>query len=336
LKWKHRRHVLQAEISFYKPDILCMQEVDADKFESFWVPTLENLGHQALFSSYPKKRHGLVISFNSSIFEAVERKTIIYDEQINEGVPKQIQSKNNGMLVALKYIGRNDGVILGTTHMFWHPKGSYERTRQLAVLMDQAVEFKKQFPLWPVFLAGDFNSECFDSPYLCATNKPVSVNDHAMRILRESLEHVYTRKELEEGGELAGQNDVAPTSLPVERTISKLIDQFNNNCYQATSIYGELYNQVHPTNVHPRSKGEPRFSNWAHIWRGLLDYIFVLKTPSSDRLGNGEIAHGIKVLELLRLPEPEEMGPEPSGQPREGQYPSDHLCLMATLQVRFQ
>lgn len=41
----------------------------------------------------------------------------------------------------------------------------------------------------------------------------------------------------------------------------------------------------------------------------------------------------IKLTKLLRLPTPEEMGSPPSGQPRMHQYPSDHLSIMAEVQL---
>ena len=41
----------------------------------------------------------------------------------------------------------------------------------------------------------------------------------------------------------------------------------------------------------------------------------------------------IKLTKLLRLPTPEEMGPPPSGQTRMNQYPSDHLSIMAEVQL---
>ena len=43
---------------------------------------------------------------------------------------------------------------------------------------------------------------------------------------------------------------------------------------------------------------------------------------------------GIRILRLLRMPEAQEMGLEPSGQPRLGQYASDHLCLVAEVELK--
>lgn len=114
----------------------------------------------------------------------------------------------------------------------------------------------------------------------------------------------------------------------------------DNNKALLRSVYGQCYRFVHSENANIESRnGEAAFSNWAHTWRGLLDYIFVFDFPerhNNDTVLNseqGDVVPGVKVLELLRLPIPAEMGEEPSGQPRAGQYPSDHLCLMVKLRI---
>ena len=46
-----------------------------------------------------------------------------------------------------------------------------------------------------------------------------------------------------------------------------------------------------------------------------------------------ETQQKVRLLKLLRLPRGEEMGDEPSGQPRLGQYPSDHFALMSEIEI---
>lgn len=317
-----------------------MQEVDKDKAETFWKETLGKLGLEMVFTTAQGKMHGNIIAFNAKLFSVTDSTVIDYDKIEPEGLPKQIASRNTGVVVALKKNSSPDsGLVVATTHMFWHPRGSYERTRQLGILMDETGKFASSYKGWPIVLAGDFNSECFDSPYLCATNKPVALDDNARDILRESLRHKFKNAESE--GDLAMGADDEPANAAIDdettndSRIDKQIDQllayFDSIPFQAKSLYAHGNRALHPTNVHPKGPGEPNFSNWAAKWRGLLDYIFIL-----DRIDTpvpaGQVAHGVKLVELLRMPEPKEMGPEPSGQPRENQYPSDHLCLMAAVE----
>lgn len=345
LKWKWRGQVLANEISYYQPDIVCMQEIDADKVDSFWKPELAKIGLEAHFMTFPDKRHGNIIAFNSQLFSFVTQELVNYDEIETPGAEKQFNTRNTGMLVALKAKDKEGfGIVLGTSHMFWHPMGSFERTRQLAVFVHKATEFRTGFPNhWPVLLAGDYNSECFDTPYLCASTHPLQLTQDALDILHNSAAHSFAKvtpeeDEDEEDEDANEQQTDGPSEEDRKRGAQKvesLLSFYRQLSMQTVSLYGERYKAVHPDNVHSKSlNGEPFFSNWAHAWRGLLDYIFVLK-PKSDVAANlpDEITKNIKVLQLLRIPEPKEMGDEPSGQPREGQYPSDHLCLMAKISL---
>ncbi|ANB13274.1 Ngl2p [Sugiyamaella lignohabitans] len=332
LKWVWRRQVLAKELEYYLPDVLCMQEVDTDHTKAFWHPLLESFGHENVFTTFPGKKHGLSISYSKKKFRLVDQATVFYDEFYIKGVPVMAKTRNNGMLVALELIDdrgepKGTGIIVTNCHMFWHPKGSYERTRQLAILMTEAIKFKDKYN-WPVLLGGDYNSECFDTPYICATSKrPVVLDEESKAILLESVSILRPKfgKDLVKVESVNGDG---------QEEIESLVQYFNNLPYKATSVYGSAYMSVHPENIHPRSEGEPNFSNWAHAWRGLLDYIFVLEnknqTPSKEP---SRVSPEVKVLELLRLPLRDEMGPEPSGQPRKGQYPSDHLCIMAKLEI---
>lgn len=76
-------------------------------------------------------------------------------------------------------------------------------------------------------------------------------------------------------------------------------------------------------------------------WRGFLDYIFVIVdwdkkdnfSKHVDTAKQVEIDHKIKLLGLLRMSTLEEMGREPIGQPRVGKKPSDHLAMIADLEL---
>uniref|UniRef100_A0A060TH88 ARAD1D36850p n=1 Tax=Blastobotrys adeninivorans TaxID=409370 RepID=A0A060TH88_BLAAD len=345
LKWKYRGQVLKAEIGHYKPDVLCMQEVDANRVSSFWSPELEKLGMECQFTTFPGKAHGQIIAFNKKIFRPFAGSLFKYDEIESGKAPRQCPTRNTGMVLALEFADApGKGVVIGTTHMFWHPVGSYERTRQLAVLIDCAGKFRQTIGHddWQILLAGDYNSECFDTPYLCASGISSSeyIDSEALSILKTSAAQRFAdANELDPKAFGDSDDVVSKETLSDEEAQSRvdgLLQFYGTLDYRTKSLYGETYKEVHPENVHPKSTiGEPFFSNWAHKWRGLLDYIFVLEKKNVDKQHKqpSEIVSGVKVLNVLRMPDPKEMGPEPSGQPREGQYPSDHLCMMCTVSI---
>lgn len=353
IKWKWRAAVLDSEIHHYHPDVLGMQEVDADKFNSYWKPLLNDMGHSAHFTTTGGKSHGQIISYSRNKFRALQCPVMItFDEIDTPDCPRLFDGGNTAMFLVLQFKDdSHSGIIIGTTHMLWIPAASYERTRQLALYMVKAGELQQKYPTYPVFLTGDFNTECFDTPYLAATRGPAGVDAATKKDLEEVvIERLdWLEKNFKFSGTLDTTNDQAAHSesesaeqsaqrqeqlkLQASSYIDNLISMYDKIPHRAISLYGSNYNKVHPTNKHQRNSGEPEFSNWAYAWRGLIDYILILENkdvePNPD-----EVTPGVKVLELLRLPESKEMGELPSGQPRIGQYPSDHLCLMAAVSVK--
>ncbi|GAA6013380.1 hypothetical protein JCM11491_006372 [Sporobolomyces phaffii] len=88
-------------------------------------------------------------------------------------------TRNVALFVALKFKDRDEGVIVGTTHLFWHPKHVYERVRQTGILLREANKFREESPNeawkdWPVFLAGDFNTQPCELTYRLLLGSPFS------------------------------------------------------------------------------------------------------------------------------------------------------------------
>lgn len=385
LKWEWRSSVLLDEIKHYNPDILCLQELDNLQFKTFWKAAFQNLGYTSNFYSSSTKTHGVCIVYKKEYFTCPHQSFINYDQEINMEtvIPRARTSTGNiGLISYLEfkqevrdkypYLTKN-GVLIGTTHLFWHPFGTYERTRQTYLLMYKFQSFVKVLETivskagFYSFFAGDMNSQPYDSPYLSMTSKPVEYSGRAETVLTYSLSHDFTRKkaktqkDVEEVDEKESCEPILKKNTTEEKTkdvevksripvpeehepteeelalARELRDLHNSVPTRAISLYSVGYKKVHPENSGiDNIKDEPLFSNWAHSWRGLLDYIFVLTDwnlqddfSKVDSIADLETNQCVKLTKLLRLPSAEEMGPEPSGQPRMGQYPSDHLCIMA-------
>lgn len=86
---------------------------------------------------------------------------------------------------------------------------------------------------------------------------------------------------------------------------------------QFQSLYGSHYQTIAPQNAD--AQGEPKCTNYAHVYRGTLDYIFVPKETS------------LQCCALLDMPDIETLR---ASQPNEGEFPSDHFALGAILQMR--
>lgn len=382
LKWSTRSQVLLSEFKHYDADILCLQELDFIQYNSYWRKELGKLGYDMKYYRADTKNHGLAIAFKSDKFICKHQSFMYYDKETSGELRPRTATQNIGFLACLEFtpdiltkysnISRN-GIIIGTTHLFWHPFGTFERTRQTYLILKKFKEFRSTMNTlkgndddWYGFFAGDFNSQPFDAPYLSITTKPAHYAERARIVLGCSLSYQYSKNrgvidqeddngdedkengQEEEGGNIEkfGSNqpkDPVPESFKPTTEQLKLVnsmeDLHNSLDMRAISLYSVGYKLVDPDNAGlDNNRDEPIFSNWAHAWRGLLDYIFVISSWDAtresfsdkvDTVEDVEHNNGVRITKLLKLPLPKEMGPEPSGQPRLGQYPSDHLCLMA-------
>ncbi|CUM65617.1 uncharacterized protein PRCAT00003265001 [Priceomyces carsonii] len=356
LKWVTRSKVLLSEIRYYDPTIICLQELDVVHYKSFWKKEFEDLGYETKFFNASSKTHGVAIVFKTEFFTCLNQSFINYDKEKTGDITPTADTQNIGLLVHLKLnsgiiekfpnIKRN-GIIIGTSHLFWHPLGTFERTRQTYIVLKKFKEFQETLLIlsgnenrFYSFFAGDFNSQPFDPPYLSIVSKPVVYDDRARALLSPETTEEEVASICKNDGD---HNNKSITSLKTEplKLIENIKMLHNSLDMRAISLYSIAYRHVHPENSgRDNDRNEPMFSNWAHAWRGLLDYIFIIAPWSRD---TDDIAHkidslddiskkqNVKLFSLLKLPAPEDMGDEPSGQPRIGQFPSDHLCLMVEI-----
>lgn len=147
--------MLTNELTHYKPTILSLQEVDLEQYESYFVKLLRSLQYDHVLLAAKKKRQGLLVAWKEENYELVHRRDIHYD-LLNAGtVGPTMWTGNVGMCLGLK---RKDsefqGIWVANTHLYWHPRGSYERQRQAGVLVSETTKFAVKEPKWPVFICG--------------------------------------------------------------------------------------------------------------------------------------------------------------------------------------
>ncbi|GAA5997232.1 uncharacterized protein JCM10292_000115 [Rhodotorula paludigena] len=88
-------------------------------------------------------------------------------------------TRNVALFVALEFKDQpGRGVVVGTTHLFWHPSHVYERVRQTALLVKELENFRAEggdgaWRDWPLFLAGDLNTQPRELTYRLLTGAPI-------------------------------------------------------------------------------------------------------------------------------------------------------------------
>lgn len=352
LKAGQREPVLHREILSHNADILCLQEVD--RLEQL-LPVLQKAGYSHHFGSGPGKLHGCIIAYKAQRFSLVAEKVVYYDEERvrtdgselgQRGV--SFKTRNIGMIVALEANNnQSDSLVVATTHLFWHPKYTYERARQAALLIREVSRFKVDHAVeeWPCIVAGDFNFPPDDPAYSLLSGDELLAEQQA-KLSASYVVHstvgpnvlLNTEKQVvddQEGGD-ADDPDVdivnARNAIPADGLLSipelvtlcssqprvrssydiGLADYLSRNFFITT--YGDRV-QIPPGR---HGSHEPEYTSYAHYWKTVLDYVFVLDPPGRY----------CRVTGLLSPFQAADLEP---GLPQRRVSGSDHVSLVAEL-----
>ncbi|SCU97196.1 LADA_0H05006g1_1 [Lachancea dasiensis] len=371
LKWFKRSQVLLHEFKYYKADVHCLQEVDYIQYQSFWKEEFAKLGCDSQFHRHGTKNHGIAIIWKRDLFTMSDKMLIDYDKESSGDIEPRTTTKNVGLVVALSFTKKvldkfpqtqKRGILVGTTHLFWHPFGTYERTRQCYVLLKKMKEFQRRVQVlqgnngdvrneWSSFVCGDFNAQPFDTPYLSMVSKPISYTGRAKTVIECSTSYTFSKArdgeecDNEDGGNIEKYGDDQPET-PVPETfeataaqaelVNRMAALHNSLNMRAISLYSVGYKHVHIENSGLNNDfNEPEISNWADTWSGLLDYIFLVKEwdfserQTPDGIDKFQEENGINIKSLLRMPPAKELPDH--GQPHEGEYGSDHLSMISDI-----
>lgn len=198
------------------------------------------------------------------------------------------------------------------------------RARQSSLLIESASIVDEQYGQGRIILGGDFNTEPNDPTYEAMTRRPFHLDDRGLQIMTESAKHKSFADE-EEGEEESWVQEKLEVGVDHATRESQGPDErwrtFLNTLSegpQLSSLYSKHLRSVSPS--HATTNGEPECTNYANVYRGTLDYIFLMGRSSSSLTCTG----------LLDIPDISKLT---NGLPQEGQFPSDHFCLMCELSV---
>ncbi|CCM05171.1 uncharacterized protein FIBRA_07380 [Fibroporia radiculosa] len=332
-----------------------IQEVD--RLEKL-LPVLEKSGYAWVYASGRRKKHGCLIAFRKDAYTLLEEKVVYYDEQdVRPDGTERAQrggsfwTKNIASMVRLQRNGlQSNGVIVATTHLFWHPSYTYERARQAAILMREVTKFKASGSYgtqdWPCIIAGDFNFSPDDPAYsLIVGDTLLPIQD--ARLAASRVVHVTIDPEVstvpnanpaEDEADVGGETDPdrvitnARSAMPADGLLSstELVDMFRqsgtpNSVYDTGSRTcpslaedGFAYGNREPVSPGKLGAYEPVWTSYTHYWKTVLDYIFVLPPHN----------HEMVVTKIAKPHRTEALQP---GIPRKGVCGSDHISLGAEL-----
>lgn len=266
---------------------------------------------------------------------------------------------------------------MATTHLFWHPRYTYERTRQSGILVREVLRFRNLLAKdWPCIITGDFNFQPDDPAYSLLVGDPVlaaqeaELNESmvvhrtvdpsvpafdALKAAEEKAKAADDQTNIAEDGTEAAEDEAKagdddddgaatePDRIPIKSARrakedgsdgllipDALREFYAKHCQPLKSAYdiGLAAHNSKQTGAATRTYGdrvalegrrgasEPEWTSYAHFWKLVLDYIFLIDPPNRPS----------QVTGLLAPPSTADL--EPS-IPRLGKCSSDHVSLCA-------
>ena len=143
IEWESRFSRLMEEIQHYNCDILCLQEVQCDHFDTHFKPNLGNLGYDGVYKKRTgDKRDGCAIFFKTAKLDLVEQTSVEY-YQPKGG--KSLDRDNIGLLTKFADKDRKSEKYLcvATTHLLYNPRRIDIRLAQTALMIAGTYVFSK-------------------------------------------------------------------------------------------------------------------------------------------------------------------------------------------------
>ncbi|XP_066594023.1 2',5'-phosphodiesterase 12-like isoform X2 [Prorops nasuta] len=179
LEIDYRIKLVFKELTGFKADIICLQEVDEKIFNNDLVPVLSILNYDGVYNTKRNMREGLATFFDSNRFEKIASESTVICNNTNLEPFNKVWSNILNPKTKERFLGRNTIVqstilrskespsqilVIGNTHLYFKPDADHIRLLQgfftLMYIDDIAKKIKKQFAdsNVSILLCGDFNS----------------------------------------------------------------------------------------------------------------------------------------------------------------------------------
>ena len=329
LMWDNRKERILHEISFHDADIICLQEVDRESFQTYFYDHLGEKGYKGFF--YPKSRaktmaeaeaklvDGCAIFFKNQKYNCLDKMVVDFgssainrsDMKGEHDIFNRVMPRDNISVVALLE-NRVTGTryMIGNAHIFWDPTFADVKLVQVAILMEAIAKKAEEWSRRPAYsgkAASRHGNEDSTDGTLEETNRhndTVEYNSGTQIPLilcgDFNSDHTSGVHELITRGELSGAH---------EDLTSRSYGNFTRDGMYHPFKLKSAYNMI----------GELNFTNYTPNFTGVIDYIWYSYNAMEVRglLGNVDDQY------LRRVP----------GFPNI-HFPSDHLALKAEFGVR--
>jgi len=289
IKW--RRHPLIVhELLSYNLDVISLQEVDTDVFNELLKPTFEAFGYEGYYSQKgvdadSSIREGCAIFWSLSKFESVrpvDMKTHSFREMIsqfscNERLHKSQWNSLNAVsdlldkhehlksvlheklghvlqTVVLTQRSNQEKVVIGNTHLFYHPLASHIRCMKMLMACRQLQIEHWENEHCPIIFCGDLNSHPNSGVMKLMLDRQLCKNNG--KTWKHLCAYQWSEGAIEEGGGM--HHDVEAIDL-----------EFPSSFPTFVSAYKDM----------------PEFTHYIEMFVCTLDYILVTNNFELDKSG---------------------------------------------------
>ncbi|XP_066452663.1 2',5'-phosphodiesterase 12 [Eleutherodactylus coqui] len=194
LELEYRHCLIRKELSGYRADLLCLQEVDRTVFSDSLAPALEAFGLDGLFRLKDKQHEGLSTFYRRSRFRLCSQHDILLGEALTADplhqemlqrlscypAAKEKMLQRSSALQVSVFESTTDPsrkICVANTHLYFHPKGGNIRLLQIAVALSHVRHVAYElYPGIPVIFCGDFNSTPSTGMYSFVRDGTISEN----------------------------------------------------------------------------------------------------------------------------------------------------------------
>ncbi|KAG8431033.1 hypothetical protein GDO86_019537 [Hymenochirus boettgeri] len=191
----YRQNLLRREVTGYRADLLCLQEVERETFEGSLGSVLGATGLDGTFRVKEKQHEGLATFYRRDRFRLVSQHDVTLAETLREDpVQSDLRHRLAGFPAVWDSVMRRSTALqvlvlestdnparklcLANTHLYFHPNGGNIRLIQMTVALTHLRHVACElYPGIPVVFCGDFNSMPNSGIYRFVTSGSIS-EDH--------------------------------------------------------------------------------------------------------------------------------------------------------------
>ncbi|KAE8228510.1 hypothetical protein CF326_g6554 [Tilletia indica] len=316
LSWDYRKELILQEVMSYSADVCCLQEVDIEQYEDYFLHHLSQQDYEGVF--WPKsrartmrdeeRRHvdGCAIFYKANKWTLIEKRLIEFNQlalqrpdfKKTQDLFNRVMTKDQIAVIALLE-NRATGarLLVATVHVYWDPEFRDVKLVQVGMLMDELEKIANQFAKLPPKL-----SSMLAEPY--RKKGPPAYKDGTC------IPTVIC-------GDFNSVPDTGVYSFLRQGQIGGDHEDFMSHVYGRYTSLG----LEHKLNLRSAYEGigELTYTNYTPDYKGVIDYVWYNTNALavSGLLGDVDPAYRDKVV----------------GFPN-AHFPSDHVCLLAEFTVR--